>query len=225
MCASKLHWLRRIACLLAAAGSPSAADPAAEGGRDPVDEPSSRPVNGGELVFLERPPEKGAHRQDNHVVIRESSLVDGWVELRQCHERLDRVPRSQVVFNKDRARAITVTVAEGIGEVWVEGNTVQVKDTRDGARLCIGAETRALEALAAGGFQLRNGPFMRRFLDGYYPMAVTMRVTLATPRVRFEGIDPAPQTGLRVWEQPGEIFYHALFEGRLVTRIFLKTFP
>lgn len=184
--------------------------------------PSTDTVNEGNLVFLARLPDRTVHRQRNHIVIGDRSLVDGWIDLTQCHDRLDAVPRSQVVFNRERSRALRITRAEGIGQAWVEGNTVQLADTRPGAQLCVRVETQALEPDGENGFALRAGPYMRRFLDGYYPMHVATRVTLGTTQLRYASASPGVQPGFAVWQTDNDIHFDALFEGRLVTRLLFR---
>ena len=67
-----------------------------------------------------------------------------------------------------------------IEQSWVEDNTVQLRNVQENARLCVQAWTRALKSNGDGSYSLRNGPFMRRFLDGYYPMRVSMQIDYAS---------------------------------------------
>ncbi|MBI4757298.1 MAG: alpha/beta hydrolase [Betaproteobacteria bacterium] len=184
---------------------------------DPFDTPSAAHVNEGQLHFLSELPNKPVHHHRNEIVITDASLDDGWVQLRQCHEHLDPVPNSQVVFNRDRTRDLRIEQAEGIGRAWIEGHTVQLRDTGHAARLCVTAASRALARLPDGAFNLRNGPFLRRFLDGYFPMRVSQIVRVETARLRFRDATPAPQAGFRVWRQGMDVHYEAQFEGRLIT--------
>lgn len=214
--------MRRISILplvLVLAWCPVAAEP------DPRDEsealfnaPSAAGVNEGQLVFLAKLPEKPVHHHQNQVRIDAQSLRDGWVGLAQCHVDLDAVPRSQVMFSRDRTRELRVTASGGIGAAWVEENTVQLKDTARGAYLCVEARSRALTRQSDGSFVLRNGPYLRRFLDGYYPMHVTMRVSLETPLALVD-TRPAAQPGFEVTARSDEVYYDARFEGRLVTEL------
>jgi hypothetical protein len=174
-------------------------------------------VNEGDLHFL--PPEAAAghHVHHNRIRIDRSSLRGGWVALEQCHERLDAVPAAQILFNAERIRRLRIASAEGIGRAWVEGHSVQLEDVGRQARLCIAAESRALHDLGDGRYRLRNGPYMRRFLDGYYPMGVVLEVHYPTDSLRFEAPFPGPQTGFEVRQAPGEVRVEAAFEGRLIT--------
>ena len=175
-------------------------------------------VNDGELRFLPEPTAKPVHRHQNEIEIAPASLDQGWVELRQCHRHLDPVPAAEIVFRAGRARGLRVLSSQGIGAARPEGASVQLRDVQPGAELCLALQSRALEALPGGGYRLRNGPYMRRFLDGYYPMEVSIRVRYPAQLLALQGFDPAPQPGFRLHTAPGEIELDARFEGRLHTR-------
>lgn len=175
-------------------------------------------VNEGGLRFLTAAPAAPVHHHQNHIVISAASLADGWVRLAQCHRHLDAVPRSQITYGAGRIRAIRITQADRIGRAWVEGHAVEMADIAPGATLCIEAESRAL-ARDGAGYVLKNGPYMRRFLDGYYPMRVTLTVRLEAPGLRFRAIEPAPQPGFAVQVDEAGVGFEALFEGRLDTLI------
>lgn len=182
-------------------------------------------VNDGQLHFLTTPPAQPVHLHQNRIVLTPSSLVDGWARLEQCHSHIDAVPRSQITYSAKRIRGLTITRAEDVGRAWVENSTVQLTDIGHAATVCISAETRALESDGQGGFQLRNGPYMRRFLDGYYPMRVSMTVRLETPALRYRDITPPPQPGFTVRHASDEVGYDTVFEGRLITRIGFDRVP
>lgn len=185
-------------------------------------EAEARAVNEGELEFLSEPPAKQVHHHQNHLVIRGPSLEDGWVVLEQCHDNLDAVPDLEVVFSPDRIRNLKVVTARNIGRAWVEGPSVQLKDVRHDARLCVSAESRALRAEGDGAYVLKNGPFMRRFLDGYYPMRVVLQVDYPCGMLDLVAASPAEQPGFRVEEGDCGVAYDTWFEGRLVTELVFK---
>ena len=72
---------------------------------------------------------------------------------------------------------------------------------------------------------LSNGPCMRRFLDGYYPMQVSMRVRWDMPELRFVDINPKVQPGFALTRQANEVAFDAIFEGELRTRIRFSATP
>ncbi len=180
---------------------------------------SAEAVNEGSLRFLATLPAKPVHHHQNRILISPDSLVSGWVSLSQCHDHLDAVPQAQITFREGFVRDLRIDVASGIGTARVEGASVQLQQVAPGARLCLSAQTRALHSAGAGVFDLVNGPYMRRFLDGYYPMRVTLEVTYPQQTLKLTDVDPPLQPGLTIVEQPGHIRLDALFEGELRTRM------
>lgn len=176
---------------------------------------SADAVNEGELRFLETPPAKPFHHHQNRIRIDADSLASGWVGLYQCHDRLDAVPLLQITFREGYVRDLKVDLARGIGHAWVEGASVQLRNVEPGARLCLSAQTRALRNTGNGYFSLFSGPYMRKFLDGYYPMRVTLEVDYPAESLQLIDVSPAPQAGLSFDERPGNIRLDALFEGEL----------
>lgn len=174
-------------------------------------------VNDGQLHFLIQAPDRPIHHHSNHVFISDDSLATGWVRLEQCHKYLDPVPSMQIVYSKDRIRNLTIQLSENIGKAWVHEHTVQMEQVTRDAQICIHADSRALRAEGDGNYSLANGPYMRRFLDGYYPMRVSMEVTLETRKLNFTDITPSPQPGFLFHADGMKLGYEALFEGRLRT--------
>ncbi len=173
----------------------------------------------GELSFIEPRPQAGLHHHSNILTIVPASLRDGWVRMEQCHANMDAVGRVEIVFRAGRVRELEVTRSEKIGRAWVEGPSVQLEDVAEGARVCVRAWTRALRINDDGSFTLYNGPYMRRFLDGYFPMHVSAEISFAGTGLKFVAITPPPQPGFEVVRKDEALSYDAWFEGRLVTEI------
>lgn len=202
-----------LACAgLAMPGSPAHAD-------DSLLFKSARDVNEGRLQFLATPPDKPVHHHQNRFTLLPTSFEDGWVALRQCHDHLDAVPSLQITFREGAVRGLAVVETRNVRAAWVEGASIQVRDLGKDARLCLTAETRTLRNPAPGQFLLVNGPFMRRFLDGYYPMRVSLEVDYPADRVRIRAVSPDAPGHLLRDEAPGRIRLDALFEGELRTQI------
>ena len=181
-------------------------------------------INNGELNFLVQPPGKPVHHHHNTFIIQKSSINTGWIKLLQCHNNLDKVLRVQIVYNKDRIRDLRITEHKNIGQAQVEGHTVQLTDVKRNASLCVEAESRALIAQEDGTYVLQNGPFMRKFLDGYFPMHVSIDIQFPA-NLSFIGIEPVEQQGFRVITGKQSLHLDTWFEGRLVTRIRFKPVP
>lgn len=180
---------------------------------------SAAKVNEGDLVFLSQKPGKAVHHHHNTLTLNRESLLHGWAALEQCHENIDQVPRAQILFNLSKIKDLRITSYSNIEAAWVEGPSVQLKNVTAGARLCVAAQSRALTKTGANTYTLKNGPFMRKFLDGYYPMHVSMRVKLASNDLALEKITPQEQPGFAVKKTPGEVNIDAWFEGRLQTEM------
>lgn len=182
---------------------------------------SNQDINEGKLVFLEKPPAKPVHHHQNDFTIMRSSLDDGWIGILQCHRNLDYFPRTQILYNADRIRKLKIISTRGIGKAWLAGPSVQLLKVSKYASICVEAETRALQNLGGGRYILINGPFMRRFMDGFFPMRVSINIHL--PRgLAFAGISPTPQKGFRVRHTSKSIHIDTWFEGRLFTRVSLR---
>lgn len=178
---------------------------------------STDDVNKGELQFLKALPARIVHHHENKLMIDAESVRSGWVKLRQCHENLDRVPQAQILYSKDRIRELQVVSSKNIDESWIENNSVQLRNIHDKARLCVIARTRALKKNEDGTYVLRNGPFMRRFLDGYYPLRVSMEIDFSQSDLKLIAMRPMAQEGFQVKENEGSISFDAWFEGKLST--------
>jgi hypothetical protein len=177
-------------------------------------------VNEGSLEFLSSQPDKPPHELHNKLIIRSSSLKDGWIDLVQCHENLDKVRLAEIMYHDRRTRNIKILSSLGVERAWVEKNTVQMKNISDNARVCVSAEVHSLYPNFDGTYSMRNGPFHRRFLDGYYPMRVTMDVTLPKGELSFGAITPVEQEGFRVSHEKENVTVDALFVGELNIEVY-----
>jgi len=180
---------------------------------------SANDVNEGTLNFLADPPATLFHHHQNRIHLTADSLASGWVRLEQCHDNLDKVARAQITFREGFVRDLKVESRSHIEDAWIEGPSVQLRNVATGARLCLSAETRALRNGGSGFYMLHNGPYMRKFLDGYYPMRVSIDVAYPEALLALVDITPAAQSGLKVIEEPGAISVDAVFEGELRTLI------
>mgnify|MGYP001044562569 FL=1 len=180
-------------------------------------------VNEGSLLFLATPPGKPVHHHQNRFRIDKDSLRSGWVSLSQCHDHLDTVPRAQITFREGFVRDLRVDSFSDIEEAWIEGAAVQLRNVKSAARLCLSAQTRALRHAGNGYYNLYSGPYMRKFLDGYYPMRLTLEVEYPPELLSLIDISPPAQPGLIHVKNPGAIRLEAIFEGELQTLIQFET--
>jgi hypothetical protein len=187
---------------------------------DDAEERAQR-VNEGELVFLPQRPERPVHHHMTRLEVTRDALDSGWVLLQQCHEGLDRVPELQIVYQPGKLRRLEVVAHRNLEAAWVEGDSVQIRNVGADAAVCIAAEARALHRTGDGTYELRNGPFMRRFLDGYFPMHVSLEVLLPEG-LALTGTTPEPQPGFTLHPSGRWWLIDAWFEGRLSTVLRLR---
>ena len=174
-------------------------------------------VNEGDLDFLAQAPSDPVHYHQNRIVLTASSLRNGWVDLEQCHRHLDRVAEAQILFHPERSRALKVTRFKNMQSAVAERNTIQLRHVEAASEVCLSGQTKALVEIGDGVYELRNGPFMRRFLDGYYPMRVSLQIEYPT-QLTLADFSPTSQPGFAVTSAPGRVEAEALFEGQLSTR-------
>lgn len=186
----------------------------------PADDPYERAmaVNEGQLHFLPNAPAGPVHEHLNRIFILPESLQTGWVRLYQCHRHLDPVSAIEIVFPPGTVRRLELASQGRVGSARIDNNSVQLRGVSPGAEVCLRAETRALHRLADGRYELRNGPYMRRFLDGYYPMHVILDVRYPA-LLQLDSYAPGEQPGVTVRRSTQSILLEAWFEGILTTRL------
>lgn len=186
----------------------------------------AREVNEGELVFLPQAPVPDSARMEKRIELDWESLATGWARMHQCHHHLDPAAAVQIVYNGERTRDIHITRRDGVGQAEVDGPSVQMSDIERGASLCVEAEVLAiLPHPDKAGYVVDNGPFMRRFLDGFYPMQVRLEVRWPAGMLTLQESEPPAQPGLAIEENPQGVTLEAHFEGRLESRLHLIRGP
>lgn len=181
------------------------------------DSQAAQAVNSGELKFVEA--NKIDTRFDYHMTNRidflPNSLTDGWLSLQQCHYNLDAVKALEIVYAEDKTRKLAIVSQKHIGQAKVEGSSLQLTNIQGSAQICVSTETRGLERINAQQWQLKRGPFMRRYLDGYYPMQVSLEVDWQQQPIQLASNQPTAQTGVQT--QQTNNYFKAIyqFEGKL----------
>ena len=194
---------------------------AEEGWLDGIDQEE---VNGfdRELVFLEQGPDKPVHHHYHSILLGSSSIQDGWVRVNQCHYHLDPVAQSQIVFRTGRVRELRILSREGITSAWIESDSVQLEDVSKGASLCLQGELKLLTKVGEDAYLLRSGPFMRRFLDGYYPLRVVYELDYQDADLELVEFTPPAQAGFNVIQESQKFRFDSWFEGRLDINLIFK---
>jgi len=178
-------------------------------------------VNEGKLSFLPDLKNKPTHKAqaNNQIKILATSAKDGWVEMSQCHRGLDAMPLVQLIFPEYTLRNLKITKQKGIAEAVVEAKSIQMADVSHGAELCVAMQIKALKKNAQGQYVLSNGPYQRRFLDGYYPMKLELDVDYSQSGLEPIATMPMQQPGFEISDSKQQMKLNAHFEGVLRTQI------
>ena len=183
--------------------------------------PDVSEVSEGELRFLEHPPARFP-RIENRLRIDAHSVTTGWVEIEQCYRDLDAVPKSEIVYRYAEMRGLLLRESAGIAQLHVHASSVALEAVERGAHLCVALQARILRPRSDGvsGVFLANGPFHRQFLDGYYPLQVTLEIDYHAAGLALERVQPTPRPGLAMHNEAGRLSLEALFEGRLTFEVY-----
>jgi len=181
-------------------------------------------VNGGQLNWLTEAETLGQYGLENSLTVTPSSLSDGWVQFTQCHNNLDPIRKIVVQYNAKNTRALKLKSAEKIESVSIEEDSraAVLMGVEKQARVCISGESKSLEE-TADGYLVKRGPYMRKFLDGYYPMALKETIKWPQTHLKLNTTNMQTQPGQRYdySVQANTLIAEYWFEGRLSPRYLL----
>lgn len=176
-------------------------------------------VNEGDLNFIAPITDKNILYSEAVMTIAEDSLQTGMVALQQCYRNLDAVAEMEVVYRYKNMKNLQITTSGNIAESKVVDHGIQLRDVGSSAFVCISAEVQILEKTEQFSYALGFGPYYRRFLDGYYPYHVTVKINYPANRINYVDISPASQPLFKIIQQPGKLLVDTWFEGVLLVTI------
>ena len=176
----------------------------------------------GQIKFLKERPDPGAYSYESRVKITAASLESGSVQIATCHYQLDPIRKVVIVFNPNRIQAIAVKSIDKMASAEVKNNQVVLTDVERGASICIDLQSKALDQVGAGQYRLNAGPLMRRYLDGYLPMAAKIRVDWPTNMLTVEKTAPSEKEGIQVVQGNDGVQLNMIFAGKMTAQIDLK---
>jgi hypothetical protein len=176
----------------------------------------------GQIKYLKERPDPGAYSYESRVKITAASLESGSVQIATCHYQLDPIRKVVIVFNPSRIQAIAVKSLDKMASAEVKNNQVVLTDVERGASICIDLQSKALDQVGAGQYRLNAGPLMRRYLDGYLPMAAKIRVDWPTNMLTVEKTTPSEKEGIQVVEGNDGVQLDMIFAGKMTAQIDLK---
>jgi hypothetical protein len=176
----------------------------------------------GQIKYLKERPDPGAYSYESRVKITAASLESGSVQIATCHYQLDPIRKVVIVFNPSRIQAIAVKSLDKMASAEVKNNQVVLTDVERGASICIDLQSKALDQVGAGQYRLNAGPLMRRYLDGYLPMAAKIRVDWPTNMLTVEKTTPSEKEGIQVVQGNDCVQLDMIFAGKMTAQIDLK---
>jgi hypothetical protein len=176
----------------------------------------------GQIKYLKERPDPGAYSYESRVKITAASLESGSVQIATCHYQLDPIRKVVIVFNPSRIQAIAVKSLDKMASAEVINNQVVLTDVERGASICIDLQSKALDQVGAGQYRLNAGPLMRRYLDGYLPMAAKIRVDWPTNMLTVEKTTPSEKEGIQVVQGNNGVQLDMIFAGKMTAQIDLK---
>jgi len=172
-------------------------------------------VNEGQLEFIDPIHNQSILHSDTHLWITNESMQTGWVKMQQCYRHLDAVGKTDVVYAYREMKNLQVTRVEQIEQVRVKQNGVELGRVEKGAVLCVQADVKILQHLSDKAYGLQNGPYHRKFLDGYYPYHVSLMVHYLSNEIQLKQVVPEAQKGFYVIEKRDGLSIDSWFEGEL----------
>lgn len=176
-------------------------------------------VNEGSLHFIESAVKDNVLRSENIITITPGSLSDGWVNLQQCYQNLDPIGKVEVVYHYKSMKNLRIVSFSNISSAKIVNQSVQLEDVEPGARLCVSAQIRNFYKQSDNTYSLINGPYHRKFFDGYYPLSVHLEIIYPKDLLSVISVIPDAQPGFTIAMEDHRISISALFEGKLTTEI------
>lgn len=174
------------------------------------------------LTFIAPAKNKPALHSINEITISPQSLKTGWVDLLQCYQHLDPVPEMEVVYNYKNMRKLKIIKSKNIEQAFIKGQSVQLENVQRNSQLCISTEVKNFYKNKNGYFKLKNGPYHRKFLDGYFPFHLTLKVNYPSTLLKFISSKPKSQFGFVLNQSDNTILIDSYFTGKLYTEITFK---
>ena len=179
-------------------------------------------VNEGSLVFIEKPEKNEVLYSINHLTINQSSIDDGWVKLHQCYRHLDILSATEITYQYNFIKDLKIVSKKNIKSAITKKQSIALTDIKAEAEICVSATVRIFYQNPDKTFSLVNGPYHRRFLDGFYPYHVSLIISYPGKNLKFLSTIPEQQNGFSVEKSVNKISIDTYFEGILNTEVRFK---
>lgn len=184
-----------------------------------IDETDTIEKNEAKLKFIKPPLNKNTLYSTNTLTISQKSIDDGWVDLHQCYRYLDKLPEVDITYYYRSIKNLRLISKKNIQSAILKEQSITLKNIKHNAEICISAEVRIFYQNPDLSFSLVNGPYHRRFLDGFYPYHVTLHISYPEGLLSFVSSKPKQQEGFSIVRKSNELLIDTYFEGILNTEI------
>jgi len=186
------------------------------------DDTDTSSVNEGRLTFISKPENKKILHSTNKITITQNSIDNGWVGLHQCYRYLDKLEQLEITYKYRFMKNLSIVSRNNIRSAKIVKQNIELKNIKDDAELCVTADVRIFYQNKDLSFSLVNGPYHRRFLDGFYPYHVTLDIRYPSDKLLFVDSKPDKQKGFVVNQFDNRLEIDTYFEGILNTEIRFK---
>ena len=172
-------------------------------------------VDEGELILLPKTDNKTLH-SISEITITPESIKTGWVKIDQCYKHLDPINLTEIVYQYQFIKNFHVTAAENIQSAKINKNHIELENITQHSLLCIEADVKILNKNSDNTYSIKNGPYHRRFLDGYFPFHVTLIIHYPESLLKIKRTSPSNAVGLSLNKERNKIIYDNVFAGQLI---------
>ena len=180
-------------------------------------------VNRGELTWVSPDKTQNQYRLENRIFLTPEAMKTGWVKFEQCHYQIDPINKIEVVYHTERSRNLKAIAFENIERVENQKASVVLIGVKKQAYVCIEGETlsffpnQSLEKSQTkdATWTLKRGPYMRKFLDGYFPLQVTEEIHWSDTELQLNSPQDTKQLGKQIHIEGQQLNATYHFEGRL----------
>lgn len=181
-------------------------------------------INEGNLRFITTPVKENILHSVNRINISKESIDNGWVSLQQCYFNLDKINKVTISYQYRFIKNLKLTSLKNIKSGVIHKQNIELIDVKENAELCMKADVRIFYQNPDLSYSLVNGPYHRRFLDGFYPYHLSLFINYPENLLTFLKSKPQQQKGFSVTHQDNKLIIDSIFEGILNTELIFKSF-
>lgn len=180
-----------------------------------IDNENISETSEGQLRFLDPSSNINTLHSTNTLIISQKSIDDGWVDLHQCYINLDQLPEVDITYFYKTIKNLKIISINNIDSAEVKKQNITLKNIKKNPEICVSAEVRVFYQNPDLTFSLINGPYHRRFLDGYYPYHITLNIKFPGDILQLQETIPEQTKNFLISVKRNSLLVDTTFEGIL----------